>query len=263
MPEPKSGASTSSATSALAAAFGQGGRLVKALWVIALAVFVLAPPPALAAEPVIPASAATAEAFVPTGWTLDRRAQGDLNGDGVADLVLVVRDLDPANIVTKTGGLGPATFDANRRILIIAFGRGAGGFDLALRNSTFIPLRTDAVLADYLDENAIQIARGRLSITLTWFEEFGSWNRGAYSYVFRYRAGVFELTTYDSMVSARGSGNATGLSVSWITGIAVRAHGSVEAEQLQYRRVPGPQGPPPTLESIGDGTAYTPDLPRQ
>jgi hypothetical protein len=41
--------------------------------------------------PTLPATAADADGFVPRGWRIEQRLDGDLNADRRADLVLVLR----------------------------------------------------------------------------------------------------------------------------------------------------------------------------
>ncbi|MFO1012543.1 MAG: hypothetical protein U1E50_02165 [Caulobacteraceae bacterium] len=217
---------------------------------------------ARAAEPTIPATATTAEGFVPAGWVLDREATGDLDGDGLADLVLVVRDLDPANVRAKAPDtLGPDTFDMQRRVLIVALAGRAGGYRRVAVNSTLIPIRDEAVLADLLDDNAIVISGRRLTISLDRFEEAGSWNRSDYGFTFRWKRGGLELVHYDRLDSARGSGVLTGLQVDWLKRTAVASEGNVAVDdgEMTYRRIGRPLGPPPSLDAIGDGLAFNPD----
>lgn len=211
--------------------------------------------------PQIPAEAADATGFAPPGWRVEQIATGDLNGDRVDDLAIILKMTDPANILTKTSGLGQDRVDTNPRLLIVAFGRAGGGFALAVANRTLIPRLDDPVLADLIDDNALTIGNGRLKIYLTRFEEFGSWNSSAYSFAFRYRFGRFELAAYDSSTEARGSGLISGLSVNYVRRTAVRAWGEADRDEMSYRRIPGPRGPTPTLEAVGDGLAFAPDLP--
>src|SRR4028119_662896 len=93
------------------------------------------------AYPTLPATAATAEGFVPRGWRIDARAQGDLNGDGAADLALVLRGTDPANIVSNQS-FGPSNFDTNPRILAVALAERGGGYRLGAQDPRLIPPHT-------------------------------------------------------------------------------------------------------------------------
>src|SRR5271154_1040489 len=101
----------------------------------------LAPPDVT--YPKLAAHADAAEGFAPTGWQIETRLSGDLNGDGIDDLALVLRAHDPANVLDNTGGLGVEKLDTNPRILAVALGRSGGGYDLAAENHTLIPRATE------------------------------------------------------------------------------------------------------------------------
>src|SRR5688500_10551792 len=68
--------------------------------------------------------ATTAAGFVPSGWMLEKIQRGDLNGDGAADLAMVLRQNDARNVISNTEGLGVETLNTNPRILAVAL---AGG----------------------------------------------------------------------------------------------------------------------------------------
>lgn len=219
------------------------------------------PPLPDVAWPQIRTDAVDASGFAPPGWRVEQTATGDLNGDRLADLAVILKMTNPANILIKTSGLGQDRVDTNPRLLIVAFGKAGGGFVLAFANHTLIPRLDDPVAADLIDDNALAIEGGRLKVTLTWFEEFGSWNHSAYSYAFRYHLGRFELAAYDSFTEARGSGLISGLSVNYVRRKVVRAWGEADRDEMTYRRIPGPRGSAPSLEEVGNGLAFAPDLP--
>src|SRR5580692_8046351 len=56
--------------------------------------------------PTLAAHAADAVGFAPAGWQIETKLSGDLNGDGVDDLVLVLREHDPANVLANPDGPG-------------------------------------------------------------------------------------------------------------------------------------------------------------
>lgn len=52
--------------------------------------------------PAIPAQARAQADLVPKGWTVEMESRGDLNGDGVPDLMLVLHMTDPRNVITTS-----------------------------------------------------------------------------------------------------------------------------------------------------------------
>ncbi len=70
--------------------------------------------------PKLPASARNFDEFIPPNWKLMGKATGDLNGDKIQDVVLVVQGTY-AEFIQKNDGLGGGEFDTNPRMLIITF----------------------------------------------------------------------------------------------------------------------------------------------
>src|ERR1700712_4507125 len=95
-----------------------------------------------ASYPSLPATAATAEGFAPAGWAVESRASGDLNGDGQADLVLVLRGRDP-RLVIANSGMGEDHVDTNPRVLAVLFAQPGGGYRLVAQNHQLIPPMED------------------------------------------------------------------------------------------------------------------------
>jgi hypothetical protein len=136
----------------------------------------------VAAEPTIPAAsypalvkhAGSVEGFVPTEWRIEIQKMGDLNGDGRDDVALVLRAMDDGNIIDMREQGGPENFDANPRILMVAFANATGGYDLVLENHTLIARTTEPSAQDPLDANGVQeggveIKNGTLRVTLAYF----------------------------------------------------------------------------------------------
>lgn len=70
----------------------------------------------------LPAHAASAADFVPSGWKLEVQANGDLNGDGIPDLALVLHEQADRNIMANPDGPGVNPLDSNPRLLLAALG---------------------------------------------------------------------------------------------------------------------------------------------
>ena len=212
--------------------------------------------------PSLPRQAETAEGFVPSGWVLEVQASGDLNRDGSADLVLVLRQNNPANVIENFEGLGEKPFNTNPRILAIAFrDEPSGKFGLQLENHTLIPRRTEPAADDPFDkEIGIAIVRDGFQVRLNWWMSAGGWESFNTTYTFRHRSGRFELMGYDRNTTHRGSGDTTSLSINYLTHRAKKTTGHISRDAGKVRWQTLPQRQAPTLESIGDGLSFEPKL---
>lgn len=215
-----------------------------------------------ASYPSLPRQAAAAEGFVPPGWRLETKVEGDLNGDGKPDLALVLRDTDARNVVANPDGLGPDSLDTNPRILAVAFARAGGGYALALENHTLIPRHTDPVLDDPFDSIArsgLEVARGTLRLRLGVFASAGGWSMATIATTFRWQNGRFELIGYDRTETNRGSGEIDGLSINYLTRKAKRTRGTIESDAETARWETLPRRPLLGLDEVGDGLEFDPD----
>jgi hypothetical protein len=209
--------------------------------------------------PELPNEASVLEGFVPPGWRLEAKAEGDLDRDGDADLALVLRQQDPKNVFVNEG-LGENPFDTNPRILAVAAREPSGGYRLAVANRTLIPRRIDPVQSDPLSElGRIDIARGALRVTLYRFASAGGWSMGTTSFAFRLRGGALELIGYDRDATARNTGETEEVSINYLTGRRKLARGSIERDgtMVTWRKLP--PGPLLTIGQIGDGLSFNAD----
>jgi hypothetical protein len=211
--------------------------------------------------PVLLARAANAEGFVPSGWRLDQQAEGDLDGDGRADIAFVVRMTDPANIV-RHNILGEDPFNTNPRMLGVAFAIPAGGYRLAIQDRTLIPRREIPAQADMLDpeDRGLEIARGTLKLRLTRFMSAGSWSAGSTSFTFRWRAGAFRLIGFDYVNVQRNTSCMVTFSLNYLTHRARLEAAYADGEgagEVRWRRLP--IRPLRTIGDIGNGLEFDPE----
>ena len=212
--------------------------------------------------PSLPRQAETAEGFIPPGWMLEAQASGDLNRDGSADLILVLRQNNPANVIEDFEGFGEKPFDTNPRILAITFHEGRSGkFSLKLENHTLIPRRTEPAADDPFDkELGIAVVRDGFQVRLNWWMSAGGWETFNTTYTFRHRSGRFELIGYDYNTTHRGSGDTSSVSINYLSRKVKRTSGNISRDAQTIRWQTLRQGPVPTLESIGDGLSFEPKL---
>jgi hypothetical protein len=204
--------------------------------------------------PALPAAAAGAEGFAPPGWRVEAQARGDLSGDGLADLAVVLRMNDPANVLAHDG-LGDNPFDTNPRILMVALGVPAGGYRLAAEDRALIARRDYPTQSDPF-EGEFAIERGSLNVTVRLFMSAGGWGAGSSSFKFRWRDNGLRLIGFDHMDVQRNSGCMTRFSINYLTGRVRRSSGrtDMDRETVRWSRVPVRALLP--IDRIGDGLAF-------
>jgi len=208
--------------------------------------------------PAVPAQAATPEGFAPAGWRIERRIEGDLDGDGLDDLVLILRDADPRNVL-KNDGLGPPSFDSNPRILVIALRRPQGGYGLLVADHALIPRDTEPNIEDYLEDAAPPtVRRGVLRLGLHLFANAGGSDMSQIGFSFRHDDGRMRLIGYDNHTVNRMSGETEGVSVDYLSGKVKQTKGRIDRDKVATSWITLPPAPPLTLEQVGDGMDFDP-----
>lgn len=204
--------------------------------------------------PALPAAAGDAQGFAPPGWRVETQASGDLSGDGLADLAIVLRMNDPANILANEG-LGDNPFDTNPRILAIALGFPGGGYRLAAQDHRLIARRDYPTQSDPF-EGELAIARGSLNVTVRLFMNAGGWDAGSSSFRFRWRENALRLIGYEHVNVQRNSGCITQLSINYLTGRVKRTSGrmGLDRDTVRWSRLPRRALMP--IDGIGDGLAF-------
>jgi len=184
--------------------------------------------------PAIPVAGAAAGTFVPEGWKLIARAEGDLNKDGAADLAIIIENTDLRHYKVHDGP-GRDTLNLNPRMLLVLFrDKEAGLYRLAEKNTAFIPKPNDGerpCLADPLAETEkLTIRKGVLALHFQYWYSCGSWYTSNHHYLFRHQHGGFELIGFDCDEFHRATGERSRYSVNFSTGRYSHTTGENEFE---------------------------------
>jgi hypothetical protein len=182
----------------------------------------------------------------------------DLNGDGRADKVLLLREQDPAKRHARE--FRPdEPMDNNPRMLAVLLAQGGGGFALGVANHTLIPRWTEPTEDDPLfeaDEDVV-IERGTLRVRLT-LPAAGA--EGRYGYTLRWQDGGLKLIGHDYQAVQRGPGDVDELSVNYLSGRAKRNHGKLHGAPGKDVWTTIPAAPLLDIADIGDGQRFKPRL---
>ncbi|MCA0370189.1 MAG: hypothetical protein LCH26_03695 [Proteobacteria bacterium] len=159
--------------------------------------------------------------FVPPGWLLLDKAQGDLAGEGRQDVALVIAQNDPERIKENKEGLGSETINTNPRALLILFQEVGGAFRLVLTHKTMIPPEGDEhspCLADPFQ--SVAITKGRLILSYQSWSSCGTWSASQFETIFRYEKETqgFRLIGAQRTDFHRATGEGTHTSTNYLTG---------------------------------------------
>lgn len=136
--------------------------------------------------------------FIPKGYIEYKpegieTLKGDLNNDGLADVVLMIKGTDKSKIITHESR---GKLDQNRRGVVVLFAT-ANGYELASKNVSCFYSENEDGGVYYAPEIDLGIDKGKLLV------HFSHGRYGYWSYTFRYEKTDFRLIGYDSY-SSRG-----------------------------------------------------------
>ena len=148
--------------------------------------------------------------IVPQGWE-HAEAEGDLNKDGINDLVLLAKPNFTENMKTRDDGY---VYNFNREILAIYFGQEDGAFKLWKQYKELFPASDEWCSVDI----SIDITdRGTLKIDTQIFAIAGSYGTDNSSYIYRYQDGDFYLIGKERSGMMRNTGEMETISENYLT----------------------------------------------
>lgn len=157
------------------------------------------------------ASGSSAADIVPAGWE-SIFTTGDLNADGIADLVLIATPCDKEKMKIRNDGY---VYNFNQPVLAVYWGLKNGTFKLFKQYDKAIPARESEFLSI---TPAINITkRGTLEISLEFFASAGSWTQPTTTHTFRYQDNDFFLIGKDVNELVRNTGETIETSENYLT----------------------------------------------
>jgi hypothetical protein len=206
--------------------------------------------------PTISNTAASPEGFVPRGWKLEAKATGTLNRDTLPDAALVLHMDDPANRIAPSWD-DTIRYDTNPRMLIVAFGKKGGGYELAATDHKLIPRLENPNQDEPFDE--LKIVGGTLRVKMHLFLSAGGWRMGGSAYTFRWQDGAFKLIGFDRDDVMRNTGDTEEVSINYLTGMKELKTGNIGTSDEKRRILKIGRKALIALEDIGDGLYFNPD----
>jgi hypothetical protein len=125
--------------------------------------------------------------FLPIGYVIFERINGDINNDNIEDCILIIKGTDKSKIVSDEYS---EQLDRNRRGIIILINKNSH-YELALKNYNCFSSENEDGGVYYAPELSIEIEKGNLIV------HYAHGRYGFWEYIFTFQNSDFELIGYN------------------------------------------------------------------
>jgi hypothetical protein len=158
-------------------------------------------------------------------------AQGDLNADGVSDLVFVREETDPKKITKRDDGFEQ---NGNVRTFVVLLADKVG-YRKVCESAKFIPPAYTLEFDNLIDRFAeVKVEKGVLSVKFDWFASVGSWT-SMETFKFRLEGEKMRLIGSEEWSYSRSQGDKTLTSTNYLTGKRKVTSGLNEFDEKESR----------------------------
>ena len=176
----------------------------------------------------------TIENLIPANWKLLASVDGDLNRDGINDLVFVIENSENSKIHVNESGLGRDSINLNPRILGIYFRKKNGKLIKKLQSDGFIILQDSPTMDEPFDGFEI-LESGILQIHFKFWFSAGSYSMSNHTYNFRFQNKRFELIEYESSERHRGTGETVDCIINFATGKMIVSKMTIDDNNIETK----------------------------
>ena len=167
--------------------------------------------------------------LIPSDWRLLDSISGDLNNDGILDIVLAIQKNDPNNIKLNDG-FGVDTINLNPRKLAIYYGTESGELVKKLVSDEFIILRDVPTMEEPFEGFDLN-TEGVLDINFRLAYNSGSWSVSIHKYIFRFQNNQLVLIGYDLIEFHRASGETKETSINFLSKRMKITKGTISSDE--------------------------------
>lgn len=134
----------------------------------------------------LPASGKSVAEIVPEKWENVSSAVGDVNKDGIKDLIILGVPDDAENIVTRDDGF---VNNMNKPVVAIYLGDAAGNYTLFAQDNDIVPAQDEFM---FTENKQVEISKkGVITVSYSTFASAGSWTNDSCKELYRYQNGGF------------------------------------------------------------------------